>query len=405
VHMVGVVEKLRFSSDVENYQALISDETVGALASKRLKNIQEDGYRRNLLGNSLRITKNIAPNLYNQVKQAQEKLGLEDKTIEIYIFNSADPNASCSYLGGDRIILSFSSGLLTTMNEDEINFVVGHELGHALFEHYALPTHGILEEGNLEADKAMQLMSWSRRAEVSADRAGLYVCESPDAAISSFLKLSCGVADPIIAFNRDEYAKQIQDLGELATNLEDASHCYSSHPFNPIRVLAVELFANSESYQALTGHQTKGTSIEDVDTEINKILHFMEPVPDDKQKETVDLCTFWAGVWVALADGEFVDSEYENLKSQVSEDVFNNCIAELEATSDKLKKAQESYYQSAKPLKTLSAPDRCSLVQKLIVVARADQSIDDEELKVLYKICDDLKVEQSFVQQILMFLD
>jgi len=39
------------------------------------------------------------------------------------------------------------------------------------------------------------------------------------------------------------------------------------------------------------------------------------------------------------------------------------------------------------------------------VVARADQSIDDEELKVLNKICDDLNVEQSFVQQILMFLD
>ena len=104
----------------------------------------------------------------------------------------------------------------------------------------------------------------------------------------------------------------------------------------------------------------------------------MEPVSDDKQKETVDLCTFWAGVWVALADGEFVDSEYENLKSQVSEDVFNNCIAELEATSDKLKKAQESYYQSAKPLKTLSAPDRCSLIQKLICLLYTSPSPRDK---------------------------
>jgi len=64
------------------------------------------------------------------------------------------------------------------MSQDELNFIVGHELGHALFEHYALPTHGILDEGNIDAEKAMRLMSWSRRAEVSADRAGLYICKS-----------------------------------------------------------------------------------------------------------------------------------------------------------------------------------------------------------------------------------
>ena len=403
--MVDVSNQIRFSSDLENYQALLADETVGTLASKRLKNIQEDGYRRQMLGNSLRITKNIAPNLYQQVSDAQKKLGLENKHIEIYIFNSADPNASCSYQGGDRIILSFSSGLLTAMTEDEVNFVVGHELGHALFEHYALPTHGILEEGSLDADKAMQLMSWSRRAEVSADRAGLYVCESPDAAISSFLKLSCGVADPIIAFDRDEYAKQIQDLGELANNLEDASHCYSSHPFNPIRVLAVELFAKSEGYHSLIGSDVKGMSINEVDDEINKVLHFMEPVPDEKQEATISNCIFWAGAWISLADGQFVESEYENLNSQVGEEIFKQGIEELESATDQISKAQEAYYESAKPLKTLSAPDRCSLIQKLIVVARSDQNIDDEELKVLNKICDDLKVEQSFVQQILMFLD
>ena len=131
----------------------------------------------------------------------------------------------------------------------------------------------------------------------------------------------------------------------------------------------------------------------------------MEPVPDDKQKETINTCIFWAGAWISLADGEFEQSEYENLKSQVGEDVFNKGIKELESAPDQIVKAQEEYYASVKPLKTLSAPDRCSLIQKLIVVARADQHIDDEELNVLNKICDNLNVEQSFVQQILMFLD
>lgn len=403
--MMDISQRIRFSSDRDNYQSLMANETVSTLAKKRLKDIHEDGYRRSLLGNSLRISRAIAPDLFDKVQQAQTRLGLTDKTIEVYIYNDAAANASCAYQGGERIILTFSSGLLQSMNQEEINFVIGHELGHALFEHYALPTHGILEEGNLEAEEAMRLMSWSRRAEVSADRAGLYVCESPEAAISSFLKLSCGVAHPVIAFNRDEYARQIQDLGELAASLEDTSHCYSSHPFNPIRVLAVELYAQSSDYAELTGKTTEGMSIEAVDEEINKVLHFMEPVPEDKQKRIIDQCVFWAGAWVAWADGEFIEAEYDNLKQQVGDEIFAEGMAELEAAGSAIELAKQRFYETANPLKGLAAPDRCSFVQRLIVIARADQHIDDSELQVLHKICDELKVEQSFVQQILMFLN
>ena len=400
--------RIRFSSDQENFQKLLEDEVIGTLAKTRLKDVQEDGYRRNLLGNSLRISKTIAPSLYNQVTSAQTKLGLEDKTIEIYIYNDADANATCAYLGGDRIILTFSSGLLHSMTTDELNFIVGHELGHALFQHYALPTHGILDDGRVDAEQAMRLMSWSRRAEISADRAGLYICQSVDAVINSFLKLSCGVADPMITFNRDEYTLQIQDLGGMVSNLEDTAHCYSSHPFNPIRVLAAELYSKSAEYAELTGLESNGDnlSIEKVDEEIDKVLDFMEPVSSDAQKEIVDLCVFWAGAWIALADGAFVEAEHKNLKEQVAEEIYDRNIVELFGTNEnKIAQAEEKFYQSVGPLKTLSSADRCALVQRLIVVARCDQHIDEKEYAVLYKVCNELKVEHSFVEQILNFLN
>ena len=403
--MTGISQQLRFSSDEENYSKLLSDETISALAKKRLKDVQEDGYRRDLLGNSLRISSKIAPDLFSLMENAQAKLGLNGKSIEVYIYNSADLNASCAYLGGDRIILTFSSGLLKTMSHDELNFVVGHELGHALFEHYALPTHGILDENNLGAEKAMQLMFRSRRAEVSADRAGLYVCESPAAAINSFLKLSCGVADPIISFNRDEYATQIRELGELGNNLEDTTHCYSSHPFNPIRVLAVELYAKSHEYSQITGNGSNGMSLASVDKEINRVLKFMEPVPSEQHKAIIAECLCWGGIWVALADGDFVEAEHENLKEQVEEDVYNRCIEELSKSCSSSVHARDKFFQSVAPLKSLSAPDRCAFIQRLIVVARSDNNLADSEKNVLCKICDELRVEQSFIQQILVFLD
>ncbi|TQV70178.1 M48 family metalloprotease [Exilibacterium tricleocarpae] len=403
--MQKIEQMIRFSSDVDEYHALLADEVIGNLAQKRLKSIREDGYRRDLLGNSLRITPSIAPDLYSIVQDAQSKLGLEEKKIEIYIYSSPEPNASCAYLGGERVILTFSSGLLKTMNRDELKFVAGHELGHSLFKHSALPFHGILESGELSAESAMRLMAWSRRAEVSADRAGLYVCQDPEAAISSFLKLSCGVSYPIISFDLREYSKQIQDLEEMADNLADTSHCYSSHPFNPIRVVAVELYSRSRDFHRLTGQGSGMLTIDQVDEEINKVLSFMEPVPKDKEKEIIDECVFWAGAWIAHADGEFVEVEAENLKQQIDSAVFARHIGLLEQVDDPGALARERFFNSVKPLKTLPAPDRCSIVQRLVVVARADQRMDDKEFDVLNTVCDELAVERSFVQQILMFLN
>jgi len=163
----------------------------------------------------------------------------------------------------------------------------------------------------------------------------------------------------------------------------------------------------SKEYALLTEQQAHSDSlnIEDVDIEINKVLDFMEPVSSDQQKETIDQCTFWAGTWIALADGNFIEAEHENLKKQIGEAIYNNSLAELESSDDKIKLAEEKFYKTATPLKTLSAPDRCALIQRLIVIARADQHIDETEYAVLYKICDELNVEQSFVQQILVFLN
>lgn len=399
--MSGIAQSIRFPRDHSLYKQLMENTTIRTLAEKRMKNDGMDQYRRKLLGHSLRVTPAIAPDLFSQVEQAKEKLGLQDKQTEVYIYSDEQANASCFYMGGERIVLTFSSGLLKGMNSDEINFVVGHELGHALFEHYSLPSSGILNEDHIDAELALKLMSWSRHAEISADRAGLYVCGKPEAAISSFLKLSCGVAHPVISFNVEEYLSQVRDIEDLSNKLEDLSHCYSTHPFNPIRVLAVDLYAKANS----SNNPGELDSYEDVDREVENLLMFMEPVPEDKRKRLIDNCLLWAGLWVAHADDNFSAAESENLQQMFEREEFLDAVAEIEHAPVPTELAKLRFKQSVSPLTSLPASDKCSFLQRLVVVARCDQIIDERETDVLHQVCDALSIERSFVQKILMFLD
>lgn len=397
--MVNNMENIRFSGDVHFYERCLENDNIKKIRDKCISERHDDSYRRRLLGNGLKINERLSPKLFSMVRDAACIVGLDDKEIEVYIYNSPEQNASCYYNGGDQIILTFSSALLQTMDDDELNFVIGHELGHALFDHSSLPGTGIAEDSNCSANEALQLMSWNRRAEISADRMGLFVCKNKDAAISSFLKLSCGVSSPIINFDIDEYTKQIQDLKSLSKNLDDTSLCYSTHPFNPIRVVAVNLYAQSSHFEP---HAP--VSFEDIDSEINEMLDFMEPVNKDEKKSVADEFVMWAGVLIALADGDFSVEEHENLKEQIGEEAYTAYLEELNQSDDMGAFARAKIQGMLETVKTLSAPDCCSIIQRLVVVANADQVIHDQERAVLEEIADKLSVEKSFINQILLFL-
>ena len=64
------------------------------------------------------------------------------------------------------------------MNEDKVAFVIGHEIGHTFFEHHKLPVHGMCNDDRLKPQDTLQVLRWSRMAEISADRVGLIGCQS-----------------------------------------------------------------------------------------------------------------------------------------------------------------------------------------------------------------------------------
>ncbi|MEO1272542.1 MAG: M48 family metallopeptidase, partial [Myxococcota bacterium] len=202
-------------------------------------------YRRNLLSRALRVTRSMSPELAEGVTQAREQLGLE-APVELYVVSQPEFNATCAREHNGLVIVTLTSRLVEEFSSAEIRFVIGHELGHALFGHFDIPmpaTAVLHQYGVPFVSKAMalKLYAWCRVTEVTADRVGAVCAGDPKAAISGLFKLASGTSSPRLKPDLEAFANQVHSLSSTP-EARDASHdqrtldCFSTHPYNPIRV-------------------------------------------------------------------------------------------------------------------------------------------------------------------------
>jgi Zn-dependent protease with chaperone function len=115
----------------------------------------------------------------------------------------------------------------------------------------------------------MTLQAWSRRAEVTCDRASLLAVRDLDKTLSALVKLELGL-DKGSAFNAAEYLRAPPDVKK---GLGRYGELFRSHPYVPKRVQALRLFANSALYAQVSGQDPTGKpSIDDVDKQIAELI-------------------------------------------------------------------------------------------------------------------------------------
>ena len=80
----------------------------------------------------------------------------------------------------------------------------------------------------------MELLSWQRRAEISADRAGLLCCGSLDVASSAFFKIISGLSIPNLKVNPRQLGTQFDHLKEelFRDDTEEMCNRHGLHPFH-----------------------------------------------------------------------------------------------------------------------------------------------------------------------------
>lgn len=365
--------------------------------------------RKRLLKTSLRVTPILAPALYNIGRRCSEKLGLV-KQIEFYIYQSEEFNAACYPPDNDRYYIIISSGLVQKFDEAELAFVIGHEIGHALFGHSRFSPRLILDQGvdYLSPLHAMKLFAWSRCAEISADRIGLLCCGDFDAAARCFFKLSSGITTSTIDFKLQEYIKQFIDLKDIIKETEvDPEDWYSTHPFGPLRIMALELFQKSCTYRSLLNEQGGEVTEADLENQIMNILTLMEPTYLDSSDENgrkIQEFMFLAGYLVMISDGEVKPEEIHSLSRIINPEVFAESMKTVNGTEEG--PVIERLKELGDDINALfSTIQKLNILKDLCVISNSDGAIDESEVRNLYGLAGLLGIKESFIDKTISDMD
>jgi hypothetical protein len=290
------IQSLKFSLDnSDNFKHLLTkvdEKTNTATQQKRIE----------LLSNSLKITKDITPKLFNIIDGIEKKLKIKHTNIEYYVYNDVEINASCFSVDDEiKLIVLLSSGLVNIMQIQELAFVIGHELGHYLFEH--------LQYHNLQDSHI--LSKYSQSTEISADRVGLICADNINIAIRAIIKTISGLKDELISHNLHTFLHQHNEINSsniLAT----------THPFLPTRAKALMLFSMSEPYYDWLNKEEKAPiNRSKLDFSIEKYLTETSLKFVSKQnQEILSKLKIWLMLKIFFDSGYFGEDEIKILHNE-----------------------------------------------------------------------------------------
>lgn len=206
-------------------------------------------HHQEIMSRAMQVTGQSAPNLANLA--AECGLKLNSGPFQLYVLPSNQLNAYTFGFSDPRVIVLYSP-LVKVMDESELRFIVGHELGHIIFNHTWLNTllggmGGIPLSMELALIFIFAFRWWNRACEYSCDRAGLLACGSLEKATSALVKLVVRGVDSQAEIDQALQVLDAQDdsvwnvLGETL----------STHPMVMRRIERMRKFAASPEYRQL----------------------------------------------------------------------------------------------------------------------------------------------------------
>lgn len=192
--------------------------------------------QRQLIGNSLLITEDQFPDIYEILEENAKQLNL--KKTKIFLYQDPYINAyTIGFFPPYSIVLT--SALVESLSRDEIDFVIGHEMGHIKFGH-AKYLSLISPVGKDVAFISWLYSSWQRKSEYTADRVGFVLTDKIRPAISVMVKLTVGLKLSKLV-NIDSLINQIQESGKGL--LTRTSELLLTHPYTTNRIKSLVLFS------------------------------------------------------------------------------------------------------------------------------------------------------------------
>ncbi len=230
-------------------------------------------WKSQLLGNSVRVSERQFPRINNLVRQCSETLHITPP--QVYIVNSPTLNAA-TYGTNEESFIMVHSALIDHYTDEELLTVLGHECGHIHNSHvvYLTTLHYLTRMAGIFVRWAVEpalvaLRAWSRRAEITCDRAGMLCSKNAQTSARSLTKLVLGSHKLYDEFNIDAFLDQYE---EGKDGIGKYMEVFATHPWLPKRVLAMRVFAESELYRKATGAGEGGLTMKEVDDKVLALL-------------------------------------------------------------------------------------------------------------------------------------
>jgi Zn-dependent protease with chaperone function len=229
-----------------------------------------------LLGNAVRIGPRQFPRMHALTEKCASTLGIN--TPAVYVVNNPHLNAMTFGTNDDSFIIVHSA-LVDHHTDEELLSVIGHECGHIHNNHVVYLTAMyylrhlagfLLQQVALPATLALQ--AWSRRAEITCDRAGALCAGDMDAAVRALAKLALGSQKLYEQLDIDAFVEQNE---ESQASFGRFSEVLATHPWLSKRVLALKTFGESELYRRHVGIGNDGLSMSVVDEKVHDIIKVM----------------------------------------------------------------------------------------------------------------------------------
>jgi Zn-dependent protease with chaperone function len=206
---------------------------------------------RQLMAQARQLTIQSAPAAAEAAHQAGLRLQVDP--VEIFIAPSRVLNAYTFGLDTPKTIV-LHSALFEVMDRDELQFILGHEMGHVCLGHTWLNSliggmAGIPSSPEASLLLALAFRFWNRSCELSADRAGMLACASPAKAISALVKLQAGPAAFSKQANLQRALRSIEAEDDSFVN--NLSELLATHPMIVKRIQQIRRYAASREYQSL----------------------------------------------------------------------------------------------------------------------------------------------------------
>lgn len=220
---------------------------------------RERSLRLTFLATAVRVGETQFRHVHDLARDAARVLDLAE-VPEVYVVQ--DPAVSAMTLGVDRPWIVLTTGTLDLLDEEELRFVIGHEVGHVLSGHAVYRTmlfHLLrltrkaiwmpLGYIGLRALVAA-LEEWFRKSELSCDRAGLLVGQDPTTALRALMKIAGG--SRIGDMDTDAFLEQAREYdaaGDLRDGVAKILQLQGqTHPFAVLRAAELSRWTEGEDY-------------------------------------------------------------------------------------------------------------------------------------------------------------